>query len=592
MSVRKGKRLVSFLGLGPTGRPEPYYTPTRYRLDGKEAAETPLLETALCELLEVDSLVVLGTKEVKARWVDSGLLERYLPEGQVYLFREITTPHGTTELWGLFSSIIDALTREPIHEAGETVGPETVIFDVTHGFRAQPLFGMAALNHVLGEWSRQAPDDEQPDRDDEEPANTSTFRVLYGAFEDRANHGGVAPVWDLTAFVLASRWNAALDALMRFGRADDFEVLAQVDYQAELKRLREQGKSGAELHQEASVACVLSKRAREFADDLALNRLRDLLRGKRGHGSAQRLADFLASSQARSLIERLPPIRSAMDQLADWIKPLSSKSVLEQDGLESSVALADIYDRLQRFAELAALLRETVIGKTAIEMGADRVEPGLGGCRDARSQPERFLGRLANEVASKRQAPNGWAAHQIQLAKLYSQLSQARNDIEHCGINGGPQSAKELRKDLDSLRAEVRGYICEGFSRGFINLSNHPLEQWSSDQIEAARALGLGDPIDLPQGMPLVPPDAESDEVQEIAATLAEQALALNAAGAFVAGEFTLTAALVSALQARDVRCFSATTEREVTQTEREDGSAERQSVFRFVKWREYPPLS
>lgn len=123
----------------------------------------------------------------------------------------------------------------------------------------------------------------------------------------------------------------------------------------------------------------------------------------------------------------------------------------------------------------------------------------------------------------------------------------------------------------------------------FLNLSNHPLSTWSQEQLEAARELGLGEPADLEGGMPLVAPEADTAEVSRMADELVQRAVKQGAWGAHVAGEFTLTMALVRELQWRGVRCFVATTRRASREEHRPDGSTSRTHEFRFVRWREYP---
>lgn len=124
----------------------------------------------------------------------------------------------------------------------------------------------------------------------------------------------------------------------------------------------------------------------------------------------------------------------------------------------------------------------------------------------------------------------------------------------------------------------------------FLNLSNHPVSTWSLEQLEAARELGFGEPRDVTRagGMPLVPPEADSDEVTALARSLADEAEALGVRGAFVSGEPTLTVALVDELRARGVRCFAATTARVARETTGADGGVHKESVFRFVRWREF----
>lgn len=111
---------------------------------------------------------------------------------------------------------------------------------------------------------------------------------------------------------------------------------------------------------------------------------------------------------------------------------------------------------------------------------------------------------------------------------------------------------------------------------------------WRPEQLDAARALGLGEPADLPGGMPLVDPEADADEVSDQAEELAQRAIQQGARGAHVAGEFTLTLALVRALQRRGVPCYAATTRREVEDRPGPGGETQKLVHFRFIRWRPY----
>jgi len=125
---------------------------------------------------------------------------------------------------------------------------------------------------------------------------------------------------------------------------------------------------------------------------------------------------------------------------------------------------------------------------------------------------------------------------------------------------------------------------------GFVNLSNHPIARWPAEQLEAARALGHGEPFDLAGGMPQVPPDADTDEVEAMADAILAS-LATRPCGAHVAGEPTLTTALVDRLRQAGIPCYAATTMRDATEFMRPDGSVERRATFRFVRWRRHPDL-
>jgi hypothetical protein len=121
----------------------------------------------------------------------------------------------------------------------------------------------------------------------------------------------------------------------------------------------------------------------------------------------------------------------------------------------------------------------------------------------------------------------------------------------------------------------------------FVNLSNHPLSIWTGPQLDAARALGHGEPLDFPGGFPTVPAHLKHDEVQQLADTIIARVIAAKARAAAVFGEPTLTFALVSRLEALGLPCYAPTTDR--TATERRDGDiVVKSATFEFVQWRRF----
>ena len=122
----------------------------------------------------------------------------------------------------------------------------------------------------------------------------------------------------------------------------------------------------------------------------------------------------------------------------------------------------------------------------------------------------------------------------------------------------------------------------------FLNLSNHPIAQWSEAQRNGARALGFGEVADAVPPLPMVPPEMDEAGVVALADEAASRAVAQGARAAFVAGEYTLVYALVHKLCERGVRCFATTSARDVVVTLDTTGASVKQTVFRFVRWREY----
>jgi hypothetical protein len=122
----------------------------------------------------------------------------------------------------------------------------------------------------------------------------------------------------------------------------------------------------------------------------------------------------------------------------------------------------------------------------------------------------------------------------------------------------------------------------------FVNLSNHPVAGWSGAQRDAAVALGRGPVCDLDGGMPQVPPEDGAEAVWALAREVAARAVAQGARAAMVSTDYTLTHALVVTLETLGVRCYAATTARDVVERTRSDGATEKTAVFRFVRWRAY----
>lgn len=300
---------------------------------------------------------------------------------------------------------------------------------------------------------------------------------------------------------------------------------------------------------------------------------------------------------------------------------------LSDDYLRHQVAIARWMAAHGRVVEAFSFLRETVTScavRIALAAGVQDLPAG-----DKRLPPEHkdYRGMADGLTALKSGALEGqpreadrelagklaaWLEAHRDTSEAFKSAHQGvqpfRNKLDHCWF--GPDHAKahfnratadDFEKRLAtacnltqqlvhavSSETATRAHVAGDEARCFLNLSNHPLETWSEAQLRAARALGLGEPRELDGGMPIVAPEAPTAEVAELARHLADRALELHAAGAHVAGDFSLTHALVLELQARSIRCFAATTSRQSTERRREDGAVERTSIFDFVAWREY----
>jgi hypothetical protein len=118
-----------------------------------------------------------------------------------------------------------------------------------------------------------------------------------------------------------------------------------------------------------------------------------------------------------------------------------------------------------------------------------------------------------------------------------------------------------------------------------INLSNHPLEKWSEEQIKAA--IKYGSIVDL--SFPYVDPMWSSDKIFQKACLYEKKVIKLLASeyngshAVHLMGELTLCFAILKRLQSRGILCIASTSDRLVV----ENGNS-KIVEFSFCQFREY----
>ena len=115
----------------------------------------------------------------------------------------------------------------------------------------------------------------------------------------------------------------------------------------------------------------------------------------------------------------------------------------------------------------------------------------------------------------------------------------------------------------------------------FINLTNHPSEGWSEEQLAAAHE--YGEIVDI--HFPNIEPSFTSSMVNSLANITVDTIAAMGKdIVVHVMGEMTYTYAVVSRLKSLGIICLASTTERNIITMP--DGK--KVSEFKFVQFREY----
>ncbi len=582
-------RIVTFLGLGNEERyGRERYERARYELDGLVTESTAMhdVATVKVELRNGNqvSLVVLGTQQVREKWFGEDRLYCSLMEEALGdRFRQVKcgfVPVPANSANEMFPEIRRALQREPIslrlpwestHRV-EPSAPDKLILDVTHGFRAQPILAMAAAGLVQSSWlqkKRQA-----RGNDGDGAASFPVLRILYGAFE--ARDGDLVPVWDLTPFLDTTRLTRAIDGLMSYGRADELsDILSEMQTQA----MNSSERAGNPGDSRPPMFKTLGNAAKIFADDLATARVPFLITQ-----SARKLENLI-EKVLPDIKARLPLAEQDFAALQVMCRSIQADRVVSEQGIAAGVKLVELYIHLQRFSEAAALLRELmVVGLSVQRRGSQALQP---------AEPRNGFLRQQHEPDGRSLSAGGTGP----LFKASRSTFDLRNDIQHAGFREEPRSSAKIipaiRRSLSDTSAALSA-PAEAPEEGrvatlFVNCSNHPSSGWSEGQRQAVARLGCdsGGIQDIP--FPHVDPDSDMEDVAPLARNLAASIEALNPRAVFVAGEYSLAVPVMVKLQSEGFRCVAATTQREVVEQALPDGSVEKTTVSRFVRWREVP---
>lgn len=116
----------------------------------------------------------------------------------------------------------------------------------------------------------------------------------------------------------------------------------------------------------------------------------------------------------------------------------------------------------------------------------------------------------------------------------------------------------------------------------FINLTNHPSEKWSEEQLTAAR--NYGEIVDMT--FPIIEPTLTKKGILRLVEVYTKKIVDIGNVKnvVHVMGEMTFTHNLVNALKELGITCLASTTERSITM----DPDGKKISGFKFVQFREY----
>ena len=518
-----------------------------------------------------DAAYILVTKESKANNWDRSIVERIPPgEGKAVpytplekVFSEMKLPFevhtvdipkglNEEEIWEIFSRLTregeDAIVRED----------DALYFDLTHGFRYLPMLVL-----VLGNYTKFL-------------RNTKVRGIMYGNFETRDSEGMV-PIIALLPLTLLQDWTHAISNYLQNGYAEAIKALSM---ETLLPILRQQQNEQSE---DARRMRQLVEKIYQVAEERQLCRGLAVTESKSVNGLREQIG------QMNNIL--IGPFAPLMGKIKDSLKPFSKESTPEN----MIKAARWCFDNHQ-YQQATTFLQEGLISIICQRNGITDIKKRelvnwAANIKNSNREAWEEVTKEENCPIVERLLNDEWLGDRDFVNMFFDFNDKVRNDYNHCGMRPEPQKSQViisktkafLEKAETMIGTARKSATPQEREKVFINLSNHPLNEWDNAQQLAAKAYGRLENM----AFPIVSPQATDKDIHQLAdewvARIEEKYRDAEIA-VHVMGEMTLTYAIVSRLKAVGIVCLASTTRREVKMLE----GGRREVVFEFVAFREY----
>jgi CRISPR-associated DxTHG motif protein len=399
-------KVICFLGTAN-------YEPTTYLLDG-DVFNTRFFPAAVAHFVQPEVVLICATATVRKHENLAALCHELGEQNISCQVVPIPEGHSEADLWAIF----DTLTA--VVEEGETV-----TFDVTHSFRSLPFLAFLAVAYL------------------KVAKAVKVERVLYGAWEAR-DESNRSPVFDLTPFVSLLDW---LTATSRFVETGDGYELAS---------LLRAGMPSGPLMGRNRVARKLGHNLRQAAE--AIDSISLALRLARPV-EAMRSADHLEATLNQAMpgiLERARPFGLLAEQVSGEYGQFAMGNPDDEgeqpEALQHQLTMIQWYINHRHVVQAAALAREWVISVLAHKFGAPMFDYEKG-----RKAVEKALNNGVRSRIPKNIQPGLYdgkfeaLTQADEICKLWSKMSELRNDIAHVGMRINSQPAASLKRKVEEL---------------------------------------------------------------------------------------------------------------------------------------------
>lgn len=468
---------------------------------------------------------------------------------------DIPVGNNEDEIWTIFDRIYKKLDRE-----------DRLYLDLTHAFRYIPMLLLVLVNYskFLN--------------------RTNVEQITYGNWENRdcSKKPEVAQIIDITPLAALQDWTNAAADYLEHGDAAKLRECASIPLRNISRMTRGQDAAAAQLKR-------LTDCLSDFCQVVSLNRGKRIIQATESYGIKTNL-----QGANESYVKPLTPL---FNSISDSVKDFKTGSI------NNMLLAANMSFKHQNFQSAITLLEEwliTLLCKRTnldyhVESERDLISfalnknkhcciPECGAYRKKDDDTEAVIDDILSKIVKL-------GIDDREFAELWNKITTARNDINHAGFNGKAGQTKTLRKNIKTTRQNASALMIsfegietsQSYSSLLINLSNHPYENWSAEQKEAAKE--YGEVRDMP--FPAIDPEEDTEQIRERADEYISKIIKLNAEYAITVhlmGEMSFVVYAVSRLTERGIRCICSTSERD---TEDLSGG-EKKVSFHFKRFRDY----
>jgi len=409
-------KALTFVGVGD-------YKTTRY-VHGEAVVESNLFPVAVYEFFQPDRMIVFVTRESRERYWDElcrKLAGKIQPEA-------VEIPWGKTpdELWTIFDRVVESVDEG-----------EEVLFDITHGFRSLPFVVFLAVAYLR-------------------VVKAVRVRgIVYGAFDARDDEGR-APVFELSPFLSLLDWLAAVHLFRRSGSASDLSRLLR-EIQAQVWRERPAEPSPTTTRKPTELQ-KMGERVHELSQALLLIRPLEVME------KAQQMAEQFSETALSEAAEWARPFALVAPALRQELTQFAAPPSVENLGVQCRMIAWYVERGLA--VQALTLARELLVTHACQLLGLDNPLR-----REARERADRALNYLVwSKQPEERRRSDPWTGPEPDAADvetfrahdradaliaLWSTIREARNDVDHAGMNEQPSKASALAERVKRMAAQL-----------------------------------------------------------------------------------------------------------------------------------------